>query len=50
MTLDEYLRNTVFYRPRSFGVEEFKACMLAQSAPFRKPSSWLGPLSDRRYV
>jgi putative hydrolase of the HAD superfamily len=34
MTLDEYLRNTVFYRPRSFGVEEFKACMLAQSAPF----------------
>jgi len=34
MTLDEYLRNTVFYRPRPFGLEEFKACMLAQSAPF----------------
>jgi putative hydrolase of the HAD superfamily len=32
--LDEYLRNTVFYRPRSFGLEEFKAYMLAQSVPF----------------
>jgi len=32
--LDEYLRNTVFYRPRSFDLEEFKAYMLAQSAPF----------------
>ena len=34
MPLDEYLRNTVFNRPRSFGPAEFKACMLAQSAPF----------------
>ena len=32
--LDEYLRTTVFYRPRSFGLEEFKAYMLAQSVPF----------------
>jgi len=32
--LDEYLRNTVFYRPRSFGLEEFKVYMLAQSVPF----------------
>lgn len=34
MTLEEYLRGTVFYRPRPFKPEEFKACMLAQSAPF----------------
>ncbi len=34
MSLDEYLRNTVFYRPRPFGLAEFKACMRAQSAPF----------------
>jgi putative hydrolase of the HAD superfamily len=34
MSLDEYLGNTVFYRPRPFGLEEFKACMRAQSAPF----------------
>ena len=32
--LDEYLRNTVFCRPRSFEPEEFKAYMLAQSQPF----------------
>ena len=34
ITLDEYLRNTVFYCPRPFGLDEFKACMLAQSTPF----------------
>ncbi|MFL5403967.1 MAG: HAD family hydrolase, partial [Gemmatimonadales bacterium] len=34
MPLDEYLRNTVFNRPRPFEAAEFKACMLAQSAPF----------------
>jgi putative hydrolase of the HAD superfamily len=34
MSLDEYLRCTVFYRPRSFDPAEFKACMLAQSTPF----------------
>lgn len=34
MALDEYLRGAVFHRPRSFELEEFKAFMLAQSAPF----------------
>lgn len=34
MTLDEYLRCTVFYQPRAFTVEEFKAYMFAQSMPF----------------
>jgi putative hydrolase of the HAD superfamily len=34
ITLDEYLRTTVFYRPRPFSPEAFKACMLAQSTPF----------------
>jgi putative hydrolase of the HAD superfamily len=34
MTLDEYLRCAVFYRPRSFTAEDFKAYMLAQSTPF----------------
>jgi putative hydrolase of the HAD superfamily len=32
--LDEYLRCAVFFRPRSFGLEEFKQYMRAQSAPF----------------
>jgi putative hydrolase of the HAD superfamily len=34
MTLDEYLRCAVFYRPRPFTAEQFKAYMLAQSTPF----------------
>ena len=34
MTLDEYLRCTVLYRPRPFSAAEFKACMLEQSVPF----------------
>ena len=33
LTLDEYLRTAVFYRPREFTLEAFKACMLSQSAP-----------------
>ena len=34
MTLDEYLRCAVFYRPRPFTTDEFKAYMLAQSTPY----------------
>jgi len=34
MGLDEYLRCTVFYRPRSFSLEEFKTFMLSQSTPY----------------
>ena len=34
MPLDEYLRCTVFHRPRPFELAEFKAYMLAQSTPF----------------
>jgi putative hydrolase of the HAD superfamily len=34
MALDEYLRCTVFYRPRPFQLQEFKAYMLDLSAPF----------------
>jgi putative hydrolase of the HAD superfamily len=33
MGLDEYLRCTVFYRPRSFTPEDFKTFMRAQSVP-----------------
>jgi putative hydrolase of the HAD superfamily len=34
MALDEYLRSTVFHRPRAFGPDEFKAYMLSQGRPF----------------
>lgn len=32
--LDEYLRRVVFYEPRSFSPDDFKAFMFAQSQPF----------------
>ena len=34
MGLDEYLRCTVFYRPRGFTPEDFKAYMRTQSVPY----------------
>ena len=34
MPLDEYLRCTVFHRPRQFEPADFKGFMLAQSTPF----------------
>lgn len=34
MTLDEYLDCAVFFRPRGFSREDFKAFMFAQSTPF----------------
>ncbi len=34
ISLDEHLKCAVFYRPRSFCIEEFKQYMLNQSVPF----------------
>ncbi len=34
LSLDEYLNRLVFYQPRSFSPEEFKAFMFAQSQPY----------------
>ena len=33
ISLDDYLQRTVFYRPRPFTPEEFKACMFSLSQP-----------------
>jgi putative hydrolase of the HAD superfamily len=33
LSLDEYLRRTIFHRPRSFGREEFRKFIFAQSQP-----------------
>jgi putative hydrolase of the HAD superfamily len=37
ITLDQYLERTVFFRPRTFSLEEFKSCMfsLSQALPGR---------------
>ena len=50
MTLDEYLRCAVFYRPRPFSQEEFRAFMLAQSRPFPETiDAGPRPGADRAY-
>jgi len=50
-TLDEYLRRTIFYRPRDFKPEEFKQFMFDQSQPFPESLDLLARLArTRRYA
>ncbi len=44
LSLDEYLNRVVFYQPRSFSIEEFKAFMYAQSKPFPDMIELMGKL------
>ena len=51
LTLDDYLRRVVFYRPRPFTPEEFKTFMFEQSQPFPESLDFLGQLArTRRYM
>ncbi|HWG59094.1 MAG TPA: HAD family phosphatase [Candidatus Acidoferrales bacterium] len=51
ITLDDYLRRTVFYRERSFTPGAFKAFMFAQSRPFPESLEFLARLArGRRYL
>src|SRR5271154_808389 len=51
LSLGDYLRRTVFYRPRPFTPEEFKAFMFEQSQPFPESLEFLGALArTRRYM
>ena len=36
LTLDEYLKRTVFYQPRDFSTDEFKTYMYEQSQPYEE--------------
>lgn len=47
-SLDLYLQRTVFYRPRSFTVNEFKAFMFAQSQPLPESLDFLKHLARTR--
>jgi putative hydrolase of the HAD superfamily len=50
-TLGQYLQRTVFYRPRDFTPDDFKAFMFAQSQPFPEALQFLGQLaSARKYI
>lgn len=51
LTLNEYLRRTVFYRARPFTPEEFKTFMFEQSQPFPESLELLKDLArTRRYM
>ncbi len=44
VTLDEYLRRTVFYRECAFAMDAFKQFMFEQSQPFPRSLDFLGKL------
>ena len=48
VSLDDYLRRTVFYRERSYSIEEFKNFMFAQSQPFSESLEFLRKVAARR--
>lgn len=51
LSLEEYLERTVFYRPRPFSADEFKAFMYAQSQPHPETLAVLERLArTRRHV
>ena len=51
LTLDDYLKRTVFYRERAFSPEQFKQFMFEQSQPFPESLDFLGRLArTRRYA
>jgi putative hydrolase of the HAD superfamily len=51
VSLDEYLRRTVFYRERAFTPDEFKQFMFEQSQPFPEVLDFVGRLArTKRYV
>lgn len=47
ITLDTYLRRTVFYRPRTFSIDEFQEFMYSQSQPIDDALEWVRTLARR---
>ena len=51
ITLEQYLRRTLFYRARGFTMEEFRDYMFAQSVPFPDSLAVIGELArSGRYL
>ncbi len=50
LTLDQYLDQVVFYQPRPFPRDEFKAFMYAQSQPFPDMLNYLRALKERCHL
>jgi putative hydrolase of the HAD superfamily len=50
-TLDQYVQRTVFYRPRDYKPEDFKAFMFAQSQAFPEALDFCGKIAaSRKYI
>lgn len=47
-SLDEYLQRTIFYRPRLFTPDEFKAFMFSQSKPYPESLNLLKQLAAKQ--
>ena len=47
-TLDQYVQRTVFYRPRDYKPDDFKAFMFAQSQPFPEALAFCGKIAAQR--
>ncbi len=47
LSLDEYLERVVFYEPRSFLVQDFRAFMFSQSQPFPEMIAFMRELKQR---
>lgn len=51
LSLDDYLKRTVFYRPRTYAPEDFKKFMFDQSQPYPESLAWVKSLArTRRYL
>jgi putative hydrolase of the HAD superfamily len=51
LSLDDYMKRVVFYRPRSFTPDDFKKFMFDQSQPYPESLAFLGALvSSRKYM
>lgn len=48
LSLDDYLKRTVFYRERPYPIREFKDFMFAQSQPFPESLEFAGKLAAAR--
>jgi putative hydrolase of the HAD superfamily len=50
LTLDQYLDQVVFYQPRPFSRDDFRAFMYAQSQPFPDMLNYLRTLKERHHL
>ncbi len=50
ISLDDYLNHVVFYEPRLFTIDEFKAFMFAQSRPYPEMIQFMREIKKRHHL